>query len=289
MSETQTAAAGEYNPFDPENQSQGGGLWDGKTVTITGATVIKQALVYGAKKGGGPVIDKETGQQSILTALSITGITEGGGSDKERKEEYSVGGKVDAQDGGFVMKDGGPLKFHATSNFGKFSAALKASGFNIGLLLVRDAAGAIVYIAPGVPRQDYSKLVGARFVFKAEAKSGKDGKAIKDDKGYDKSAHFPAKYLGIGCVAAKPAGNGAASAPAGALETKAVGAVLAALAKAPGTKLTRAELIRTLANDLGPSGSNDPNCNEIVTLVVNEQFHSGKAWRYDAKESVVSL
>lgn len=286
MSETQTSSAAEYNPFDEANASQGGGLWDGKTVTITSAVPKQEALKYGAAKGGGPVLDKN-GNQSILTALTLTGISEGSESDKERHEEYSVGDKITVGPGGFAMKDGSALKFHTNSNFWKLRTALTASGFDIGSLLVRDAAGAIVYIAPGVPKQDYNKLVGAKFVFKAEAKLGKDGKSIKDGKGYDKSAHFPVKYLGTGGVAARPAGNGNGSAAPSALEDKAVSAVLKALAAAkddkgvPTGKLVRSDLVRALSAQLKAEGEPDQVANGIIGLAVQDSWHAGKSWKYD--------
>lgn len=284
MSETQTEVAAEFNPFDPANHSQGGGLWDGKTVTITSATPKVEALFYGKDKGGAAVIDKKTGNQSILTALFLTGIAEGG-DDKERKEEYSVGNLVGVQDGAFVMKEGGPLKFHANSNFGKLSAALKAAGFDIGTLLVRDAGGALVFIAPGVPKQDYSKLVGARFVFKAESKVGKDGKSLKDAKGYDKSAHFPVKFLGYsGGAQVKPAAGAVAAPVVGAngLEEKAVGAVLEVIA-ANGGKIARAALVQALAVKF----KGQPESNPILGLVVNDAWHKGKAWGYNGVEATL--
>lgn len=261
MSETTVAAAGaEYNPFEPEHQSKGGGLWDGKTVTITSAQARTEALKNG---DGSPVIDEKTKQQVIQTALYIKGIAEGG-DDKERHEEYSAGDKmVAAPDGeGFVMKDGTPPKFHASSNIGKFTAALKGSGFDLSTLFANG-------------KQKLSGLVGARFVFKAEAKIGKDGKPIKDKKGYVKNIHLPIKYVGaaIGITAPKP-GNGAVAPSNDALAVKAQGAVLAVLANGP---LSRAELIRSLAIKL----AGDADSNSVIGLVVRDDFHKGQPWVYD--------
>jgi len=268
--EVAAAVAGSSNPFDPEQFAHGGGLWDGKTVTITSAVAKVEALTYG---DGKPVIDDRTKAQSLQTGLFIKGIADGG-DDKERSETYGVGDKlVPTPDGeGFVAKDGGPVKFHANSGIAKFAAALKGSGFDLGSLVVDG-------------KQKLGRLVGARFVFKGEPKMGKDGKPLKDKKGYDKSAFYPVKFVGYaaatGSVATAgvsaahlgaPAGNGAAT--ASALGTKATGAVLAALAKGP---LTRADLVRTLAQQM----AGDPDSNAVIGLVVRDDFHKGQAWKYD--------
>jgi hypothetical protein len=266
MSETQQAVADpNYNPFDPANHAQGGGLWDGKTVTITGSRTATEALKY----GDGKPVTNDKGEQSIQTALIVSGIAEGG-DDKERKETYSGGEKLAATpDGeGFVAKDGGPLKFHANSNMAKFAAALKASGFDLSTLVVDG-------------KQRLSKLVGARFVFKGEAKIGRDGKSIKDKKGYDKSIFLPVKFLGYaGGAPATKGGNGAVGGNGSALDAKAASAILAALA-ANGGKLNRASLVRELAN---VQLKGDTDANAIISLVVQDGYHKGKAWKYDPIE-----
>lgn len=275
----QTQAQADANPFDSGNFSHGGGLWDGKTITVTSARVIREAMTY---KDGKPVLDGKSGQQSILIALRITGIAEGG-DDKERKEDYSAGGKVvpTADGEGFTTEDGSPLKFHANSNIAKFSAALKEAGFDIGSLLVRDTNGAIVMLAPGIPKQQFSKLVGARIIMRAEAKVGKDGKTIKDKGGYDKQTFLPAKFIGYASGVAQQGvtgGNGAASGNGSALVTKADAAVLKALSAGP---LTRAQLVAALATQL----AGDPEGNAVIGLVVNDGFHKGKAWKYDGVQA----
>jgi hypothetical protein len=266
----QVAAAQDYNPFDPENFGHGGGLWDGKTVTITQSVAKTQALTKG---DGSAVLDEKTKEPVILTALFLTGISDGG-DDKERHEEYSAGDKnVAAPDGkGFVDKaTGGLPKFHASSNTGKLLAALKASGFP-----TQDLFNA------ATKTQHLDKLVGARFVFKGEPKIGKDGKPLKDKKGYTKTSHLPVKFVGYaaGVAAAKSSGNGSvapAPASADALTTKAIGAVTGALAAAGGGKVTRADLVRGLAQSL----QGDPDANAIIGLVVRDDFHKGKPWTYD--------
>lgn len=262
--QTQTPAA-VANPFDPETFATGGGLWDGKTVTITGARAVTEALKHG---DGRPVIDEKTKEQVIQTSLVLTGIADGG-DDKERHENYTTGDKLVATpDGeGFVSKDGSPAKFHANSGIAKFSAAARAAGFDLSTLVVDG-------------KQRLSRLIGARFVFKGELKLGTDGKPLKDKKGYTKSRFLPVKFVGYvaSTGASAPAGNGAVAAPAGgdAIRTKATTAVLAALAGGP---LTRADLIRTLAQQL----TGDADSNAVIGLVVNDKFHEGQAWKYDGK------
>jgi hypothetical protein len=257
MTDSMTGAGAEYNPFDSENFAHGGGLWDGKTVTITRAVCKTEALAY---KDGKPVIDAKTGKQSIQTALFISGIAEGA-DDKERTETYSAGDRLEPMpDGeGFKSKDGGPVKFHANSNLGKLAAALSASGFDTRTLLVGG-------------KQKFSNLVGARFVFKGEAKMGKDGKPILDKKGYEKNTFLPVKFLGM--TAGMGGSVGAAGAAPGALDEKAIAAVCTALGKGP---LTRTALVRTLATQL----VGDPDANNIIGLVVRDDFHRGKPWKYD--------
>lgn len=268
MTEQQAAAAADVNPFDSDQFVSGGGLWDGKVVTITSAVAKTAALT---RKDGTPVLDDKTKQQIVQTALYITGISDGP-SEKERHEEYSVGDKLaPTPDGrGFIDKaTGGAPKFHANSNFAKLLGALKIAGFPVGELYD---------VATRTQRLD--RLTGARLMFKASPKLGKDGKPIKDQKGYDKSIHLPVQFVGRaagsvggGAVAAGVGGNGAAS----PLIDKAASAVLGALAAAPETKLTRADLIRTLAQTL----AGDPEANGIIGLVVRDDFHTGKPWVYD--------
>lgn len=276
MTEVQTAAAAvaEGNPFDPESFVSGGGLWDGKTVTITSSVAKAEALVYG---DGKPVIDKETGVQSVQTALYIKGIADGG-DDKERHEEYSVGDKLaPTSDGrGFVDKaTGGAPRFHANSNFAKLAAALKASGFPVAELY-----------DPATRQQRLDKLVGARFVFKAEPKLGRDGKPVKDKKGYTKNIHLPVKFVGYAAglpaaASATPGSAPVAGSPGGdAIRTKAAEKVLEVLAAA-GAPVTRADLVRTLATKL----AGDADANAVIGLVVRDDFHKGQAWKYDGTQA----
>ena len=58
MTETQQAA--EFNPFDPANHATGGGLWDGKTVTITSAKAHTGPMT---RKDGSAVLDEKTKQR----------------------------------------------------------------------------------------------------------------------------------------------------------------------------------------------------------------------------------
>lgn len=278
MTEQTQAAAVEYNPFDPSQHATGGGLWDGRTVTVTRVRAQTEPM----KKGdGSAVLDEKTKQPVIQTALVVWGIAEGS-DDKERYETYGAGEKLVATpDGeGFVSKDGGPAKFHANSGIGKFSAALKGAGFDLGTLIERGADGAV--------RQRLSRLTGARLIFKGEPKMGKDGKPVKDKNGYTKSSFLPVRFVGYAAqsgTVAQPsaAGNGAAAATGvipgrDALLGKAAGAVLTALATGP---LTRAQLITKLAESL----KGDTDANAVIGLVVRDDFHKGQPWKYDGTQA----
>lgn len=278
MTETQTAAQDpEFNPFDPVHHKEGGGLWDGKTVTITSAVAKTEALRNG---DGTPWLDPKTKEPVIQTALYLTGIPDGS-DDKERHEEYTAGDRnVATPDGeGFVDKaTGASPTFSKSSNLSKFLAAIKASGFDIGTLIERGPDGKIV--------QRLRRLTGARFVFKGEAKIGRDGKPLKDKKGYTKNIHLPVKFVGYAAgapSAAAPSGGNGHAAPASgdALTTKAIGAVTAVLAKTPGVKVTRADLIRGLAESL----KGDPQANDIIGLAVKDDWHNANkakgGWQYD--------
>jgi hypothetical protein len=261
MTEQVTVAVG--NPFDPETFVRGGGLWDGKVVTITGAVAKTETLT---RADGSAVVDEKTKVPIVQTALFITGIADGG-DDKERHEEYSVGDKlVPTPDGeGFAARDGGPAKFHANSNMAKFAAGLKAAGYDLGQLVVDG-------------KQRLSRLIGARFLMKAEAKLGRDGKALLDKKGFTKNIHLPLKFVGYATAGTVAASMAPAAAGNGAVAAKADAAVLAALAGGP---LSRADLVRTLAQQL----AGDADTNAIIGLVVRDDYHKGKPWKYDGTQA----
>jgi hypothetical protein len=66
-----------------------------------------------------------------------------------------------------------------------------------------------------------------------------------------------------------------------AVNGKAVAAVLNALSDGP---LTRADLIRALAHQL----AGDADANAIISLVVHDDFHRGKPWKYDGMRAALS-
>ena len=76
---------------------------------------------------------------------------------------------------------------------------------------------------------------------------------------------------------AEPNGAGQSS----AVTDKAVAAVLDALSGGP---LTRADLVRTLAQQL----AGDADANAIISLVVRDDFHRGKPWKYDGERACLS-
>lgn len=256
--ETKGGPGPEYNPFASENLATGGGLWDGKKVTITRIACETRALTF---KDGKPVMDEKTGKQSLQTALYLTGIAEG--EEKEREEAYTPGERMEptADKEGFVMKDGSTIKFHANSNLGKLAVALGASGFDTKILF------------PG-GRLKFTNLVGAQLTFKGEVKLGRDGKPLKDKKGYEKNAFFPVKFHGfVSGTGTSVAGVVGGTAP-GALDEKATAAVVGILAGGP---KTRAELVKALATTL----VGDADSNAIIGLVVRDDFHKGKPWKYE--------
>lgn len=269
MTETKQTVGLPADPFDPETFIRGGGLWDGRVVTITGSVAKTEALKY---SDGKPVLDKE-GRQTIQTGLIITGVSDGA-DEKERRETYSSGDKlVPTSDGeGFVGKDGTPPKFYANSNLGKFAAALRASGFDTTTLLERLPDGSV--------RQRLSRLVGTRFLFKGEPKMDRAGKVIKDKRGYDKHMYLPVRFIGRVAGAQPPTGGTAAGTVArespltSPLAAKATASVIKALAGGP---LTKVELVQALAQAL----ASDSDSNGVIGLVVRDDFHIGKPWTYD--------
>jgi hypothetical protein len=252
------------NPFDPATFTKGGGLWDGKVVTIITAKANIDRLSYG---DGSPVLDAKTGEQSIRNVIEIVGIADD--EEKERRETYSAGSLVPTADGeGFLRRnpDGSLVAapFHENSEAAKFSAALASGGFPVAKLWDEKAK-----------RTKLSMLAGARLLMKAEAKLDKDGNAKKNKKGYDQQKFFPIEFLGY-----KGGGNGnvasSTSAPQGngsALRDKAIGVVTTLLAENGGT-LTRSDLVRKLSAAL----NGDADCNKVLALVVREEFHKDAPW-----------
>jgi hypothetical protein len=252
----------DFNPF--VDFAVGGGLWDGKTVTITEAKFTIDRLTY---KDGKPVMDERTGQPSVRNVLAVQGIAEG--EEKERRETYSIGGCVPTADGeGFLKADGTPGKLHENSEASRFFRELKGAGFPVESLY--DAAS---------KRARVSGLKGARVVFVAVPKLDKDGKIKKSKDGkYTENHFFPSKFVGKaeGTVGAG-GGNGAAAADA--LKEKAMGIVMQILAEAGGT-LSRSALV----SKIGAAMAGDKEVMKVVALVVREDFHKGAPWKHTATE-----
>ena len=249
------------NPYDSDNFIAGGGLWDGKTVTIT-SVVAKREIM---KRGDGtPVLDNQTGEPIIKNNLEIRGIADG--EENERYEQYSIGSMIPTADGnGFTKADGTPSPVHKSAEAAKFFDGVKAGGFNVGLLW--DAA---------TGKSSLSALVGARFVFRAEAKLDKDGKAKKNNKGYDQNRFIPSKFVGFSQTV--KAGNGTINAGvADALKAKATETVLAVLAGAENHTVTRVELVRKV----GAALAGDADSSKIIALVTRDEFHKDQSWKRD--------
>lgn len=245
------------NPFEPENfVESGGGLWDGKTVTVISAKTEIERLTY---KDGSPVINERTGEPAVRNVLTLIGIADE--EEKERRESYSAGALVPTADGeGFVPPEGKPLAFHKNSEISKFAADIKAGGFDVSSLV--DGHGIKV-----------SKLNGARFVFKGEPRHDKNGKVKVNSKGYEELKFWPVKFVGYKAGFA----NSPAPANGSALRDKAVETVLEILTESKG-KLSRAELVRKVSGKL----AGDPTCNKVLALVTRDDFHKDVPWTRDA-------
>lgn len=242
------------NPLRAENFSTGAG-WDGKTVTILSVRAENRALTY---KDGTPVIDKDTGSQSVIPMLRVTGIADpdGGKEPKERTEEIQTGFQATADGEGFVDREGKAARFRAGSNMGNFFAALATAGFDVDQLW--DAAN---------ERTIYSKLNGARFVFRSEQVNDKDGKPKKDKGGYNVIRNLPAKFIGY------RSGNGAAAATPGNASREQAQSVVLKILQDAGKPLSRLEVVRAL----GPQNAS------VAALVVSDAFHAAAPWKSDGQ------
>jgi hypothetical protein len=247
------------NPFDEANFITGGGLWDGKIVTITAAKTMVDYLKYG---DGSAVINDRTGEPAFNNCLEIRGIADE--EEAERRETYSAGNLVPTQDGeGFLTADGQPGEFREKSEMAHLAKLLRAGGFDISLLW--DA---------GTERVHVSKLIGARFEMKGEAKLDKDGKPKINKKGYENQKFYPVRFLGY-----KNGGPPASTGQGGtnpALKDKAIEVVLAILGEAGG-KVTRAELVRKISAKM----AGDTDANKILALVTKDDFHKDVPWTRD--------
>ena len=247
------------NPFDPATFVKGGGLWDGKVVTIISA----KAKLDPMKNGDGtPVLDNKTGAPIIKHVLEIVGIADD--EERERAEKYSAGSLVPTADGeGFVNQQGQHAPYHENSEISKFAAGLAQGGFPVANLY--DEAS---------KRTKFSNLVGARIRFKAVARLDKNGNIKKNKKGYDENRFFPVEFVGFkNGAGAAVGGNGAAQGNGADLRDKAVGVVTGLLADNNGS-LTRADLVRKVSASL----AGDPDSNKILALIVREDFHKGAPW-----------
>lgn len=241
------------NPFDDANFASGGGLWDGKTVTITNV----KAVIDRITNADGSAYLNDKGEPATQNVLAIQGLADD--EDTERRQTYSSGALVPTPDGdGFVKADGTPGVFHKNSKAAAFFSAVKAAGFDLNRLFVN-----------GKPT--LQGLVGARFTFVGQDRIGKDGAVKKNKKGYVVQDFFPVKFLGFaeGKAVASPASADAA-------RTKAREIVTGLLADAGG-KLTRAEMLRKVAGKV----IGQPDGNVILGMIAKDEFHSGAPWAWD--------
>lgn len=247
---------GEFkNPFAEENFVSGGGLWDGKVITIIEAKTEIDALKYG---DGSPVLND--GQPAVRNVLSIVAIADG--DERERRETYSAGSVIPTADGeGFTKADGSPAVFHSSTQIARFIKG--AVGFDWGKLW-----------DPATGRQYFRKLVGARFEMKGVEKKDKNGKVKTHDyngKKYTDYEYYPVRFVGY------KAGAPATTKPASDVLAKGRQVVLDLLAASDGGKLTQVEVVR----GIGAKMNGDPDRVAIVSLVTKPEFHDGAPWKRD--------
>lgn len=243
------------NPFDDDNFVSGGGLWDGKTVTILDSKIEIDRLTF---KDGSPVIDKNTGEPAVRHVWTIVGISDE--DEKERRQTYSIGGLIPTPDGlGFTKADGTPGVLHKNSAAAKFASGLKQGGFDMGLLFPN-----------GKP--DVSGLRGARVVFKAVDRLDKDGKPKVNKNGYTETDFYPVQFVGFKQGVSKP-GNGAVSDELKDFATETVTSIIVEA----GGNITRADLIRQLTSKL----AGDERGAKVVQLVLKPEFNVSAPWTVD--------
>lgn len=245
------------NPLDDENFTAGGGLWDGKTVTVIGSKFTLDPMTY---KDGSPVINEKSGQPAIRHVWEIEGIADD--EEKSRRETYSIGGLLPTADGeSFTKADGTIVPLHANSEAAKFSAGIKSGGFDMSTLFDVTTGRVIA-----------SKLVGARFVFTAVARLDKDGNIKKNAKGYEQNSFYPTQFVGIKDGVTAP---GAAAAPVDDETRKLAVDTVAELLK--GGPLAIAEIVRGVSKAL----VGNPKVGEVASLILDPSIDAGAPWTRD--------
>jgi hypothetical protein len=245
------------NPFLEENYATGGGLWDDKTVTITGA----KTMIDWLKRGDGTPYLNEDGSPAFRNVLCITGVADD--EEAERRETYSVGSIIPSPDGlSFVDPTGKPVRFHTNCELAKFANNIRAGGFDVSTLY--DTAA---------NRPVFHRLVGARFVFKGETQHDKDGNPKKNAKGYIRQKFYPIQFVGYKEGLSAPQ---TASAP-DTIREKAAEVILAVLAEADG-KIGRADMVRKVTGKM----AGDKDANKVLALVTRDDFHKDQPWKRDA-------
>jgi hypothetical protein len=248
----------QVNPFEPDNFLTGGGLWDGKVVTVLSAKARMRLL----GRQDSPYLNKE-GKTVPQNGIAIVGLAED--TEMEREEFYSAGGTyIPTEDGeGFVdIKTKQPRAFSENSGAAKFSVALKDSGFDVTRLWDEKTK-----------RTKLSGLVGAQFRMKAVKRLDKKGEVKLNKKGYEENAFFPGQFIGF------KAGVGSVAATVSdALREKAAATFLAILNEAPDQKLTRIQAIKGISAAL----AGDPDANKVIALLGKTDFHTDQPWKVDS-------
>ena len=237
------------NPFDEENFAKGGGLWDGRVVTVLGAKAVDRPLNL---KDGSPYM--RDGVQAHFKGLELEGIADD--AEAPRREQYSAGSLLPSPDGdSFVNSDPEkaalPVVFYPSSAIAEFARSLKRAGFPTEKL----------YLGGG--KLHLGGLVGAQFVMVAVTRKDKNGEPKINAKGYKEVRFYPEKFVGF------KAGVAVSTAPApSVLRERAIEMVTAVLTDNGGT-LGRADLIRGLSKAFAKDG----DVNKVVALITREDFY----------------
>ncbi len=179
-----------YATFDPEQFAVGGGLLDDADVIIKSARFAH--FTY-------------PGSGKTTTALVVTFEDAEG---KAHEQVYSIGDTdkfAPSEDGSKVLLTGTATSINAKSNFAQFAKSLIDAGVNRTLLQT----------------DDIRVIDGMRLHVLGVSQKDKDGKAIKNEKGFDRTLLLASKLLALPGekVTAKPAAKTTKPAATGAPAT----------------------------------------------------------------------
>lgn len=241
------------NPFLKENMKVGGGLWDGKNITITVSNTEVEWIKY---KDGTSYIDTQTGKPAFINVWALAGIADD--EENERKQTYSLGRFVPTKDGqSFVDPNTQEIgELSQSCEAAMLSNALEETGYDMSQLFDETSGLATV-----------GRLVGATFTFQAVQKLTQSGKPKDNKNGYPDNRFFPTVFVGQTGVK----GNGAVDSALFDFATSTVTDIL----KSNGGTLKRADLVKEISAKL----RSDSRSAATVILVTKEEFFQGNIKR----------